>query len=318
MALETGTYIDDLVATNPVTGDQLSQADDHLRWIKSAILASFPNITGAMTATHDILNGLDGRVTAIEDDYIAVGPGIEGLELANDVTDAAHDVVIATGRGSDGTRVKTLVLAAALTKQIDFPWAVGTDAGGLDTGTVGASTWYHVWLIERSDTGVIDALFSLSATAPTMPTDYDFKRRIGAVVTDASSNIVAFWQTGNHVLWDVPAQDYNANLTGTNRVLRTLSVPLGVKAIAKHTAGFYTTNDSGETYYLVIPTWLTDTTPSATVYTLHHGASGGAEQVMVDIMVDTSGQIATRSTSSSGLDYHTGMTHGYEDPRGRW
>ena len=66
MALETGTHISDLNAANPVSTDGLAQADDHLRLIKSTILASFPNITGAMTATHTVLNGLDGRITALE------------------------------------------------------------------------------------------------------------------------------------------------------------------------------------------------------------------------------------------------------------
>ena len=73
MALETGTHISDLNAANPVSTDGLAQADDHLRLIKSTIKASFPNITGAMTATHTILNGLDGRVSAIENGVHASG-----------------------------------------------------------------------------------------------------------------------------------------------------------------------------------------------------------------------------------------------------
>lgn len=56
MALETATYIDGLVATNPAGGDAIAQADDHLRLIKSTLKATFPNITGAMTATHTDLN----------------------------------------------------------------------------------------------------------------------------------------------------------------------------------------------------------------------------------------------------------------------
>ncbi len=73
MALETGNHISDLNAANPVSTDGLAQADDHLRLIKWTILASFPNITGAMTATHTILNGLDGRVSAIENGVHASG-----------------------------------------------------------------------------------------------------------------------------------------------------------------------------------------------------------------------------------------------------
>jgi len=63
MALETGTYINSLNASNPAATDGLAQADDHMRLIKSTIKATFPNIDAAMTATEDELNLLDG-VTA--------------------------------------------------------------------------------------------------------------------------------------------------------------------------------------------------------------------------------------------------------------
>lgn len=60
MALETATYISDLVSTNPTASDNISQGDDHIRLLKSSIKATFPNITGAVTATHTELNVLDG------------------------------------------------------------------------------------------------------------------------------------------------------------------------------------------------------------------------------------------------------------------
>lgn len=44
MGLEVGTYIADLVATNPLTSDQVGQGDDHLRLIKSVLQATFPNL----------------------------------------------------------------------------------------------------------------------------------------------------------------------------------------------------------------------------------------------------------------------------------
>ena len=57
MGLETGTYISDLVVTNPVgASDAKSQGDDHLRLIKATLKNTFPNITGAMTLTHAQLN----------------------------------------------------------------------------------------------------------------------------------------------------------------------------------------------------------------------------------------------------------------------
>ena len=63
MALETGTFISDLNASNPASVDGLAAADDHMRLIKATIKATFPNITGAVTATQAELNLLDG-VTA--------------------------------------------------------------------------------------------------------------------------------------------------------------------------------------------------------------------------------------------------------------
>lgn len=56
MALETGTYISDLVATNPVGSDPIAYADDHLRLIKATLHATFPNIKGAVSATHENLS----------------------------------------------------------------------------------------------------------------------------------------------------------------------------------------------------------------------------------------------------------------------
>lgn len=60
MGLETGTYLDALVPTNPASTDGLAQADDHIRLIKSTLANSFPGITGAVTATQGELNVLDG------------------------------------------------------------------------------------------------------------------------------------------------------------------------------------------------------------------------------------------------------------------
>ena len=56
MALESATYINGLVATNPASGDAVAQADDHLRLIKATLKATFPNITGPVTVTQNEIN----------------------------------------------------------------------------------------------------------------------------------------------------------------------------------------------------------------------------------------------------------------------
>lgn len=59
-------YLDDLDETYP-DGDVVagSAIDDDLRSVKETILDSFPNITGAVTVTHEELNHLDGVTSAI-------------------------------------------------------------------------------------------------------------------------------------------------------------------------------------------------------------------------------------------------------------
>jgi len=129
---------------------------------------------------------------------------IGGLTISNNGSDAAHDIDIAVGSARDYTDAVTMTQGtAALTKRIDATWVVGDGNGGLDsTDTVGANTGYGVYLIRRSDTGVVDVLISSDMTAAgsalTMPTNYDQKRLIGWVRTNAASNIFTFIQSGNY------------------------------------------------------------------------------------------------------------------------
>jgi hypothetical protein len=69
MGLETGTHINDLVATNPVSGDTKSQGDDHLRLIKAILQNTFPTAAKAFyfpdfstkTANYTILNADENK-----------------------------------------------------------------------------------------------------------------------------------------------------------------------------------------------------------------------------------------------------------------
>ena len=74
MALETATIISDLNSSNPTSTDGLAQADDHIRLIKAVLQSTFPNINAAMTATDEVLNGLDARVTTLEGDSSLPAP----------------------------------------------------------------------------------------------------------------------------------------------------------------------------------------------------------------------------------------------------
>jgi len=160
---------------------------------------------------------------------------ISGLTMTH-AADADHDITIAPGKSRDSTDAADMVAASAITKQADAAWAAGTNAGGMDTGSIPASGTLHVWQIKSASTGVVDYLFSISATAPTLPANYDYKRLIGSYRTNSSSNIIPgdWWGTSNRrrFILDTPILDVNTASPGTSAVTAALSVPGGVNVIA--------------------------------------------------------------------------------------
>ncbi|MDR9813117.1 hypothetical protein [Rhizobium hidalgonense] len=157
---------------------------------------------------------------------VAIEGHLYGLLLSNNVADSTNDIDIATGSAaSDGTTPYLMTLSSAITKRLDAAWAVGTNQGGLDTGSI-ANTTYHIWLIQRSDTGVVDALFSTSATSPTMPANYDRKRRIGSILRESAA-IVGFFQLGRF-FYRGPKIDYDSTSALASQTV-SLSVPTGIR-----------------------------------------------------------------------------------------
>jgi len=113
MALETGTYISDLVATNPAVTDPKSQGDDHLRLVKSTVKATFPNITGPVTASHTELSYMAGATTqpAMKDGSNLVTPtaGDSSTKIATTafVTATAFSAALPAQTGNAGKFVTT-------------------------------------------------------------------------------------------------------------------------------------------------------------------------------------------------------------------
>lgn len=69
-------------------------------------------------------------------------------------------------------------------------------AGGLDTGSESADTWYSIWIIGGNGNPV-RALLSIQQTSPTLPGTYSLKRRVGWIRNDGSSNIFVFLYVGD-------------------------------------------------------------------------------------------------------------------------
>jgi microcystin-dependent protein len=89
MGLESGTYVQDLVATNPPATDGVTQGDDHLRLIKNTLRNTFPDATLPLYREKGVT--LTGNVSAVrashKTKYVAnTGSGNITLTLPTDLT----------------------------------------------------------------------------------------------------------------------------------------------------------------------------------------------------------------------------------------
>ncbi len=268
--------------------------------VTSAVIAAG---TGA-TATGTCTITTTGTCTVAVDPTYLRGY-ISGLTLSNDGVTPNTILDIALGIATSDDASTLMKLASAYTKTTGA-WAVGTGNGAWDTGTVPAANWAHVFLIERPDTGVTDILFSLSATAPTMPTNYTKKRRIGSFKTTAS-NIIAFTQVVNKFYWTAGAvfEGGGAAITvGAARVTSTLAgVPTGVVVDAMLSS--FASNGAAASIWIG-PLFVTDAAvtfsapPGVKIFTGVSTTSVITGGPLV-IPTNTSAQIALRSSIASSL-----------------
>jgi hypothetical protein len=258
MGLETATYIQDLVVTNPVgPSDTKAQGDDHLRLIKTVLKNSFPNLVSAFNPTPaelDLLVGSTGRIVldnGIGDpgqvarvpfaggdhlEYWTPRGYISGLLVRNATGDPNNDVTISVGEASDSTAARVMGLSAELTKRLDDPWVAGDNVGGLFSGTKTSNATYHVFLIRKDSDGTSDVGYDTSFTAANRPAGYTHFRRIGSIQTDGSSNIEQFFaiELGKQlwVEWSVVA--FDATRSGGTPILVVTKVPLGLTVIGNY------------------------------------------------------------------------------------
>jgi hypothetical protein len=248
---------------------------------------------------------------------LPVSTGLTGLQnylagLTLSTAGSSATFGIAAGMASDSTAASVMALASAYTKTTSA-WAVGSGSGALDTGAIANNTWYHVWLIQRSDTGVVDVLISTSATSPTLPANYDRKRRIGSMKTDGSAQWVKFTQKGDEFLWDAVVADQNPATVTTTASLLTLTVPLGlnVNAILNVTAN----SASGLISAAISSPDVADAAVTATNRQISTPSAGTSASAWMMVRTNTSSQVRARVDPSSTSIFIG--TVGWIDRRGR-
>jgi hypothetical protein len=162
MGIESAQYVNQLVPSNPLSTDSVSQADDHLRMIKSTLVATFPNLNSPVTATAAQLNNpipsgavilWTGSATAIPEGYALCDgtqgtPDLRGSFIigAGDITNGAAYAPGATGgsatSGFGGSHTHTANNGSAALQQTSLAVAAGalsalaTDADSGHTHTI--------------------------------------------------------------------------------------------------------------------------------------------------------------------------------------
>lgn len=149
MGLESGTYIDDLVATNPIgASDQKNEGDDHFRLVKAVLKATLPNMAGRLSRVQEKTS--EYTVVANDNTTVIEATGDGGWDLIMTAAAAlgnGHYIVLINSSTGDVTidpdgaelvaGAATLVIAAGQTCAL---YCTGTEflvhAGVIDPGTI--------------------------------------------------------------------------------------------------------------------------------------------------------------------------------------
>lgn len=135
MGLETATYIDDLVPSNPLSTDAVSQGDDHLRLIKQVLQNSFPDFdkplrkwrTEAISANETVTGADDGTL------YVVDASG-GGRTVSLPAASSNVGVLIGVKKGDSSANVVTMTPNGSDT--------IDGVAGNRTLGTRGDAIWF--------------------------------------------------------------------------------------------------------------------------------------------------------------------------------
>ena len=200
MALESATYISELVDTNPVASDPVGQGDDHLKMIKTVLKTQFSGLAGttAITTSEAELNYVDGVTSAIQT-QLAARLLLAGGTMSGTI--AADDEQITKPRLTDYS--ETVAAAGSQTTAFN----IDLESGNVQTLTMSGGGTFNI--------GIINALGSHSNSLTILGTN------LGSVT--ATFYAGAHDGGGNKVYW-VDGDDTTNNLltsSGTDVVTFT-------------------------------------------------------------------------------------------------
>lgn len=244
---------------------------------------------------------------------------IDGFQMKSINLSPFTEISVGAGTCSNSDNTQVINLPSGITKDIVALWTAG-DAGGARPAAISlaANTWYPVFAIGDLDTGNGDVGIDNNLSATNLlatATDYDVYRRIGWVLTDASVQVVAFWQDGDDFWWAAPFQEAPWSLSTTSYTL-VVGAPENTKA---HLAFEMQVNAGNSVYVTVKHPDAVDTPVTTTSYTFMLRAVGSTatrSSFKVESPTNSSRQVRVRTSGTPGAAA-TVMTLGWTDRRGK-
>jgi hypothetical protein len=236
MGLETGTYINSLVSTNPLGSDERSKGDDHIRLVKSTVKASFPDVDEAVVTIHNGTSAPSNKQTGT----------------------VWRDTTNSKWKFWNGSTWIILAVDFNVSNQVDV------DAGTIDGVTIGGSaapTVTNLGIVTTCDIngGTIDGVTIGGSVAPTV-TNIDINGGSVDGVTAGTNSAITELQVDNiNVNGNaITSTDTNGDLTitpnGTGEIV--LDGQKWPQADGSNT-NYLTTNGSGQI------AWTTNTVPAS-------------------------------------------------------
>lgn len=190
MGLESATYIDDLITTNPVSSDNTSQGDDHLRLLKTILKATFPNADKAFYFPTTVAKTADFTVADTD---------LNNLFLV-DTSGGDVDVTLPTLTTSD----KGWFCELIKTTTDAYAYFIYPDTGTIQSGEYSGLSYCRrcipgrrtkvfwtgtAWMAERVESSPVGAIIDFCGSS--IPVGYELP--YGQTIASASSRYPEFY-----------------------------------------------------------------------------------------------------------------------------
>jgi len=221
MALESGTFVSDLVSSNPPGTDPKNQGDDHLRLVKSVLQASFPNATKAFYFPGVQAKSANYTVLAADENDLFVVNASGATRTITLPTSPATGFIVSVSK--DDASGNTVIVDGGGAETINgAATSVLTTRYQLETYQFNGTEWkiigiYEVGVLPSAALGTA-ALVDTGTADANVPTNTNLKGTVREFTKQQNFNATTL-SDGSSISWDLNSNQVAKVTLGGNRTL---------------------------------------------------------------------------------------------------